>query len=170
MQLELGKIVEGKVTGITKFGAFIELAPSKVGLVHISEIASAYVNDITEHLQIGQTVSVKILSISEEGKISLSIRKAIAPSAQTSAAGNNHKSYRKPSPDASHKNARPNTKQAPSQNPNMVRHTPYQQTNAPGPEAFESMLNKFMKSSDEKISHIKKGRNGGRRPGQKRSR
>ena len=71
MQLEVGSIVEGKVTGITKFGAFVELAPGTTGMVHISEVASTYVKEIRDHVQENQMVKVKILSISDDGKISL---------------------------------------------------------------------------------------------------
>lgn len=77
MQLEVGQIVEGKVTGITSFGAFVQLDGKKTGLVHISEVALAYVKDIREHLKEQDTVRVKILSIDENGKISLSIKKAL---------------------------------------------------------------------------------------------
>lgn len=77
MQLEVGKIYEGKVTGITKFGAFVELEPGTTGMVHISEVANTFVNEIKDHLTEGQQVKVKVLNITEEGKISLSIKKAV---------------------------------------------------------------------------------------------
>lgn len=77
MQLEVGKTVEGKVTGITNFGAFVQLENGKTGLVHISEVALSYVKDIHEHLKENDTVKVKILSIDDNGKISLSIKKAL---------------------------------------------------------------------------------------------
>lgn len=76
MLLEVGTIVEGKVTGITKFGAFVALPEGKSGMVHISEVANAYVNDIHDHLSDGQTVKVKIISFTPDGKINLSIKKA----------------------------------------------------------------------------------------------
>lgn len=76
MALEVGQIVEGKVSGITGFGAFIDLPDGETGLVHISEVARNYVKDINEHLSMGQTVKVKVLSLDEKGKISLSIKKA----------------------------------------------------------------------------------------------
>lgn len=78
MALEVGSIVEGKVSGITGFGAFVDLPEKKTGLVHISEVARDYVKDIHDHLTVGQTVKVKVLSM-DEGKISLSIKKAVAP-------------------------------------------------------------------------------------------
>ena len=83
MLVEVGKIMEGKVSGITKFGAFVELPDGKTGLVHISEIAREYVKDISEHLKENQVVTVKILSVNEKGKISLSIRKALGPETDT---------------------------------------------------------------------------------------
>ena len=92
-QIEVGLVVEGKVTGIAAFGAFVELEGGKTGLVHISEIASEYVNDINQHLKEGQVVKVKVIG-TDKGKISLSIK-------QTEAAGNalkkerrNHRSKR----------------------------------------------------------------------------
>lgn len=77
MLVEVGKIVEGKVTGITGFGAFIQLPDGKTGLVHISEVATEYVKDIKDHLKEGQVVKVKVLSVDKDGKISLSIKKAL---------------------------------------------------------------------------------------------
>ena len=76
MQLTVGSVVEGKITGITNFGAFVELEGKKTGMVHISEVSSTYVKDIKEHLKENQTVKVKVLSIGEDGKISLSIKRA----------------------------------------------------------------------------------------------
>lgn len=77
MQFEVGNIVEGKVTGITNFGAFIQIDGGKTGLVHISEVALSYVKDIKEHLKEGDRVKAKIITIDEKGKISLSIKKAL---------------------------------------------------------------------------------------------
>ena len=85
MDLEIGSIVEGKVSGITGFGAFVDLPGKKTGLVHISEVARDYVKDINDHLKVGQTVKVKVLSAEPGGKISLSIKKAVAPPPRTSA-------------------------------------------------------------------------------------
>ena len=76
MLVEVGNIVDGKVSGITNFGAFIQLPEGKTGLVHISEIAEEYVKDIKNHLKENQEVKVKILSM-DNGKISLSIKKAV---------------------------------------------------------------------------------------------
>lgn len=76
MPVEIGKVVEGTVTGITNFGAFIQLPEGKTGLCHISEVADDYVKNIHTYLKQDQKVKVKIISIDEKGKISLSIRKA----------------------------------------------------------------------------------------------
>lgn len=76
MTVQIGSKLEGKVTGITKFGAFVRLPDGVTGLVHISEIAETYVTDIHQHLKVGDTVTVKVLGI-REGKVSLSIKKAV---------------------------------------------------------------------------------------------
>ena len=76
MPVTVGKVVEGTVTGITNFGAFVQLPEGKSGLVHISEISDDYVEKVADYLKRDQKVKVKILSISEDGKISLSIRQA----------------------------------------------------------------------------------------------
>ncbi|OUN00517.1 MAG: RNA-binding protein S1 [Paenibacillaceae bacterium ZCTH02-B3] len=76
MTIEAGAKLEGRVTGIAHFGAFVELAEGVTGLVHISEIADVYVRDIREHLKINDIVTVKVLQVGKDGKISLSIRQA----------------------------------------------------------------------------------------------
>lgn len=75
MQLEVGTVVEGKVTGITNFGAFVELPGGKTGMVHISEVAPTFVKEIRDFVSEGQVVKVKVLSVSEDGKVSLSIKR-----------------------------------------------------------------------------------------------
>ena len=75
MALEIGSIVEGKVTGIMNFGAFVALPGGKSGLVHISEITKDFVKDVHDHLHQGQIVKVKILNIADDGKINLSIKR-----------------------------------------------------------------------------------------------
>ena len=77
MQITVGQIVEGKITGITNFGVFVDLGDGKSGLVHISEVARTYVSDIKEHFKIGDVVKMKVLTIGDDGKISLSIKKAL---------------------------------------------------------------------------------------------
>ncbi|HSI67687.1 MAG TPA: S1 domain-containing RNA-binding protein [Planococcus sp. (in: firmicutes)] len=76
MSIEVGSKLEGKVTGITNFGAFVQLPTGATGLVHISEVADNYVKDINEHLKVGEMVEVKVMNVEADGKIGLSIRKA----------------------------------------------------------------------------------------------
>ena len=76
MQPTVGEIYEGKVTKIMNFGAFVALPEGYNGLVHISEVANTYVNQITDHMSEGQSVKDRVLNIGEDGKISLSIKKA----------------------------------------------------------------------------------------------
>ncbi|RYG72684.1 RNA-binding protein S1 [Lentibacillus lipolyticus] len=76
MSIEVGSKLQGKVTGITNFGAFVEIEKGKTGLVHISEVADNYVKDINEHLSVGDSVTVKVINVEKDGKIGLSIKKA----------------------------------------------------------------------------------------------
>ncbi len=135
MALEVGSIVEGKITGITKFGAFVALPEGKSGLVHISEIANTFVSDVHEHVQMGQTVKVRVLNITEDGKINLSIKRAQedAPAPQPR--------------DFPHRPAAP--RQSPAPRPVTER------TTADGPSNnadFEDRLKKFMQESDSRIA------------------
>ena len=75
MPVKVGQIVEGRVTGIAKFGAFVEISEGVTGLVHISEVADSFVKDVNDFLKEIEIVKVKVISISDDGKISLSIRK-----------------------------------------------------------------------------------------------
>ncbi|GAA0425413.1 MAG: S1 domain-containing RNA-binding protein [Bacillota bacterium] len=77
MSIEVGSKLQGKVTGITNFGAFVELEQGTTGLVHISEVADNYVKDINDHLSVGDEVKVKVINVEKDGKIGLSIKKAI---------------------------------------------------------------------------------------------
>lgn len=164
MQLEVGKILQGKVTGITKFGAFVELEDKQVGMVHISEVSQTYIDDISEHLKEGQEVKVKVLTIGEDGKVSLSIKKAMkpAPRENNGAKGEfkrgNGQNTRRQFGDRDQKTLNRPTG---SFNPKATQ----QKSNI----SFEDMLSKFMSSSDEKLSDIKRSREVNRRaPGAKR--
>lgn len=126
MQLAVGSILEGKVTGITKFGVFVDLGEGKVGMVHISEVASTYVKDINDHIKNGEIVKVKILGISDDGKISLSIKKA-------------------------QENKMPPRRNSPNQ-AGGYEWSPKPRQNL----SFEDMMSKFKQSSDEKMLDLKK--------------
>src|SRR5690625_69556 len=77
MSIEVGSKVEGKVTGITNFGAYVELEINTTGLVHISEVADSYVKDIKEYLKVGEIVTVKVINVETDRKMGLSIKKAV---------------------------------------------------------------------------------------------
>ncbi len=77
MAIEVGTKLEGRVTGITHFGAFVELAEGVTGLVHISEIADNYVKDVNDHLKLDDKVLVKVINVDKDGKIGLSIKQTI---------------------------------------------------------------------------------------------
>ncbi len=79
MSIEVGETVEGKVTGITNFGAFVELPTGDTGLVHISEVANTYVKDITNYLKEDEKIKVKVINIDDDGKIGLSIKQLEDP-------------------------------------------------------------------------------------------
>lgn len=151
MQLEVGGIYEGKVTGITKFGAFISFEGGQTGMVHISEVSSTYVNEIKDYVTEGQVVKVMVLSIGDGGKISLSMKKALSPEEQKS------QSERRPPA----KNRRPFTNQRrpytpPPPGPARPGDFEWQgRSNDSG--SFEDMMSKFKQTSDEKISDLKRG-------------
>ena len=146
MQLEVGSILEGKVTGITKFGAFVELPGGKTGMVHISEVAPTFVKEIRDFVTENQTVKVKVLSISEDGKISLSIKKAMDPAQQQpqrreSRGNNGPRTPRQPRPAAV--------------SPGRPGNYEWQSRRIEG-GSFEDMMSRFKQSSDEKMSDLKR--------------
>jgi len=141
MQLEVGSIIEGKVTGITKFGAFVELPTGKTGMVHISEVSASYVREIGDHLSENQMVRVKVLSISPDGKVSLSIKKC-----QDTAAGQ---------PQATQGASRPPQPRRPHA-PREVGWRGPKQSHGGENMTFEDMMAKFKQTSDDKMSDLKK--------------
>ena len=143
MQLKVGEVVEGKVTGITNFGVFVDLGEGKTGMVHISEVAQTYVNEIRDFVKDGETVKVKIMNIGEDGKISLSMKRAVE--------------QRRPAPRQPGKSpGRPDSfVWGARRNENL---------------SFEDMMNKFKQSSDEKFSALKRKGVDPRRPGKRGSR
>jgi len=140
--LNVGDIVEGKVTGLTAFGAFVKLASGEIGMVHISEVASSYVKDIKEHLKEGQDVKVKVLAINEAGKISLSIKQAEPKPVETREKREfkGEKSFEK-------RPAKPRRNSPPVWQGSRQEEKP---------QSFEDMMAKFKQSSDDKMSDLKK--------------
>lgn len=159
MELEIGAIQEGKVTGITKFGAFVLLPGGKSGLVHISEIANAYVNDVNDYLKVGDTVKVKILSVNEAGKVNLSIKQA-QPSAPRPA-------YTpRPAQPSANNAARPAYTPRPANTYRSAAPRDGEVAPPTGDTSFEDKLKHFMQQSDSKINDSKiyaDRRAGGRR-------
>lgn len=133
MSLEVGAIVEGEVTGITNFGAFVQLPEGKVGLIHISEVSNVYVKDVHEFLKEHDKVKVKVLSIDARGKIGLSIKQAMPP-------------------------APPQPKPQRQQNENRERRGGMRPQNARSmqPLSFEDKLSKFLKDSDDRMFDLKR--------------
>ncbi|BAQ09510.1 S1 domain-containing RNA-binding protein [Sporosarcina sp. FSL W7-1349] len=126
MSIEVGSKLEGKVTGITNFGAFVELPNGSTGLVHISEVADNYVKDINDHLKVGDMVEVKVMNVGTDGKIGLSIRKAQPESERPQ---------------------RPQRPHRPRQGGRPMNDRP---------ENFEQKMAKFMKDSEERLSTLKR--------------
>lgn len=165
--VEIGTIVDGVVTGITNFGAFVQLPDGKTGLCHISEIADSYVKSVADHLKESQPVKVKVISVDDKGKVSLSIRQAVeraeapvekkpvyadrgpsrgpssapsrGPSSAPSRGASSAPSY------APRGQSKPYNKSAQSNNRFEKRG-----------ESFEDMLSGFLKDSDDKLKTFKK--------------
>ena len=150
MEFEVGAIVEGKVTGITKFGAFVALPGNKTGMVHISEVAHAYVSDINEHLAVGQEVKVKVIAIDPAGKINLSIKKTQEAPQRQPRQDRGERNYDRP------QRTNNNTGNGGSRGGYENRRQSAPKNNAPKePQSFDDMLKAFMADSDSKISSIK---------------
>ena len=145
MELTVGAIIEGKVKSITKFGAFVSLPGNQTGMVHISEITHAYVNDIHDHLTEGQDVKVMVIGL-ENGKINLSIRRT-QPAPQRPQNDRPKQGYDRPRQD--NRSAAPRTQENRAQRPRPAQPAEKQ------PQSFDDMLKQFMADSDSKISGIK---------------
>lgn len=129
MQLEVGQIVEGKVTGVKKFGAFVRLPGGTTGMVHISEVSNEYIQELADVLSEGQDIKVKVLSIGNDGKVALSIKQTME---------------------------RPVKPQRPAHaDPGKVWQ-PKQTAPPSGDMSFEDMMSRFKTQSEEKISDLKR--------------
>ena len=140
MEITVGAVLEGIVSGITKFGAFVMVAPGKQGLVHISEISGEFVSDVGDYLSEGQAVTVKVVGVDPAGRLSLSIKAAMRPAATAEV----------PRPAPRKQYAAKAAKPAPEV-----------------PATFEDKLKRFMQDSDSKVSGLKQysDKKGARRRG-----
>ncbi|WP_282709229.1 S1 domain-containing RNA-binding protein [Ligilactobacillus sp. Marseille-Q7487] len=148
MSFEVGTKVVGKVSGITDFGAFVDLGDKKTGLVHISEVSDGFIKDINEVLNVGDEVTVRVLSIGGDGKIALSIRKA------SDKPKRENKQFERKGQSGQNVSAMPGKARL---------------TTAKKPEVkkkdFDSLLAGFLKESDERLTSLKRnteGKRGGR--------
>ena len=139
IKIEVDTIIEGKVSGITKFGAFVDLPDGSTGMVHISEVSQSYVSDINDFLKMGDTVKVKVLS-REDSKIALSIK-------QTQPKIERPERTQKPKVRKPYKPAPPVT------SPGSFE---WQSAQGSGPSSFEDMMSKFKQTSEDKISDLKR--------------
>ena len=134
MSLEIGMVLEGEVAGIAKFGAFVQLPEGKVGLVHVSEVANAFVKDIHDFLKEHDKVQVKVISIDEKGKIALSIKRAL-PDVPTE--------------------RKPVRNQQERKNEYASDHVPGKARFVP-PATFEDKLSRFLKDSDDRMLDLRR--------------
>ncbi|MHA3065289.1 S1 domain-containing RNA-binding protein [Lacticaseibacillus saniviri] len=145
MAVEVGAKVPGKVTGITNFGAFVDLGKGQTGLVHISEVSNSYVKDIHDVLTVGDTVTVKVMSM-KDGKIGLSIRKA----------------------EDQPQSAPPKRSAAPQHRPSNHQQKPndfHAHSKAPAKDDFDSLMSGFLKESEDRLTSLRRnteGKRGGR--------
>ena len=132
MQIEVGAILEGKVTSITKFGAFVELPENRTGMVHISEVSTGFVKEITDHLQENQVIKVKVIEIDQNGRINLSIKQLLDQQQQQQ-------------------------QQRPPRRPPQRRgNVGWQPKQSAQPVTFEEMMSKFKADSDDKMSSLRR--------------
>lgn len=134
--LEIGSIVDGKVTGMTGFGAFVSLPDGSSGMVHISEVSSSYVKDIKDFLTEGQEVKVKVIGVNEQGKISLSIKKATEEKEK--------------------KEFRPRRNSSDRRSSNRANVWQGQKKESTQEMSFEDMMARFKQVSDEKMGDLKR--------------
>jgi len=153
MTIEVGTKLEGKVTGITHFGAFVDLSGGVTGLVHISEIADNYVKDVNDHLKIDDVVTVKVINVDKDGKIGLSIKQAVDKPASE------QRPPRAPRPD------RPSGARDGGGRPGFGNRDRGRGKSSYNTTSFEDKMSRFLKDSEERISSLKKnteGKRGGR--------
>ena len=135
MAIEVGTKLEGKVSGITHFGAFVDLPDGLTGLVHISEIADDYVRDVKDYLKLEDIVTVKVIHVDKNGKIGLSIKQAVEKPPQT---------------------ARPNVPGGPQRRRGESQGARPGKPPVSRQSSFEEKMMKFLRDSEERISSLKR--------------
>jgi len=144
MAIEIGSILKGKITSVTNFGAFVNMSEGKSGLVHISEISSDFVTNIEDVLTVGDEVEVKVIAVSDDGKIALSMKQAVEGYVDN-AMKKKSKIFKQGNSNSRFKNN--NSRNSDSNN-------------------FDAMMSSFLKSSEDRLSSLRKsneGKRGGRR-------
>ncbi len=144
LQLEVGAILEGKITGVKQFGAFVALPENKTGMVHISEVSNGFIEDLSTVLSEGQTVKVKVMNIGEDGKIALSIKRTLPPEPRPA---------RAPRSNGAGAGAGRPQRGGRSDAPRVWQPKAQQ---AQGDMSFEDMMAKFKSQSEEKMSDLKR--------------
>ena len=151
MALSVGAIVNGKVTGITNFGAFVETEDGTRGMIHISEVSRSYVEDIKTVLKVGQAVTVKVISVADDGKVALSLKQL-----EKKEEGKRVPADRKPRPRDAQK---PRKKYEPAPPVTSPGDFEWQSSSVGG--SFEDMMSKFKRTSEDKMSDRKRGESRG---------
>jgi S1 RNA binding domain protein len=145
MSIEVGSVLQGKVTGITNFGAFIQLPDGSSGLVHISEVSTEFIKDISDALSLGDEVNVKVVSVSNDGKIALSIKQTMET--------------------VDHKNDFASSQNRPHSFENNRKNVNKKNSRAKPNKGFDALMSSFLKNSEERLSSIRRnteGKRGGR--------
>ena len=159
MSIEVGEKVTGTVSGITNFGAFIDLGDRKTGLVHISEVSDSFIKDIKDVLKVGEQVTVKVMSIGDDGKIGLSIRRAVDKPAEPAAPVRERTSSYQGRRDSNSTNSSGRSSSGYQKTDRGARNA------GPKKEDFDSLMSSFLKDSDERLTSLKRnteGKRGGR--------
>lgn len=158
MSIEVGNILPGKITGITNFGAFVDLGNRKTGLVHISEVSNSYIKDIKDVLTVGDEVQVKVMEIAGDGKVSLSIRRASSDSSEETI--EDKPKFQKSAPR--------NQEGQGFKKPYSAKSSPSFEKKSPSQAKvndFDAMMSSFLKDSEDRLTSLKRnteGKRGGR--------
>ena len=151
MALSVGAIVNGRVTGITNFGAFVETEDGTRGMIHISEVSRSYVEDIKSVLKVGQAVTVKVISVADDGKVALSLKQVEKTDEAKKAAPARKPRTREPQ--------KPRRKYEPAPPVTSPGDFEWQSSSVGG--SFEDMMSKFKRTSEDKMSDLKRGESRG---------